>query len=73
MVEQHTVSADPQRIDRTRAVVECVWRAIEAGHFFPTPSPITCGSCPYRKPCRAWPDIPSNTTDRTRESQWNPS
>ena len=73
VVEQHTVAVDPRRIDRTKAVVECVWRAIEAGHFYPTPSPIACSSCPYRQPCQAWPDIPSITTDPMRTSPWNPS
>ena len=73
VVEQHTVSVDPQRIDRTKAVVECVWRAILAGHFFPTPSPITCSSCPYRKPCQAWPDIPSTTTDCAGPTSFGPT
>jgi CRISPR/Cas system-associated exonuclease Cas4 (RecB family) len=31
-----------------------VWRAIQAGQFFPSPSPLNCHSCPYREPCRAW-------------------
>ena len=72
VVEQHTVAMDAERVERTKAVVERVWRAIEAGHFYPTPSPIACNSCPYRTPCQVWPDITSITTDRTRESQWNP-
>ena len=54
VAERHPVYVDAQRIDRTKTVVQRVWRAIESGHFFPAPSPIACGSCPYREPCRAW-------------------
>jgi CRISPR/Cas system-associated exonuclease Cas4 (RecB family) len=55
-VEQHTVLVDRKRVDRTKAVVERVWRAIEGGVFFPAPSPIACGSCPFSEACRRWPD-----------------
>ena len=54
-VEQHRAMADPRSIDRARRVAERVWRAIEAEHFYPAPSPMNCGSCPFRKPCREWP------------------
>jgi CRISPR/Cas system-associated exonuclease Cas4 (RecB family) len=53
-VELHEVAADPQQIIRTKRVVARVWRAIAAGHFYPSPSPLACGSCPYREPCREW-------------------
>ncbi len=32
-----------------------IWRAIEAEHFYPAPSPMACGGCPFREPCRKWP------------------
>lgn len=54
VAERHPVYVDVQRIDRTKSVVQRVWRAIESGHFFPSPNPIACGSCPYREPCRRW-------------------
>ena len=54
VAERLPVSYDPQRIERTKQVVERVWRAIEAGMFYPAPNPISCGSCPFRKPCREW-------------------
>ena len=54
IAERLPVTFDSQRISRTKRVVERVWRAIEAGHFFPSPSPIACGSCPFRDPCRRW-------------------
>ena len=31
-----------------------VWRAIEAGVFYPAPSTMNCASCGYRPACRAW-------------------
>jgi len=34
--------------------VEHVWRAIEAGHFYPAPSAMNCPACPFRDACRAW-------------------
>ena len=53
-IERHVVLHDPQRIARTKRVIERVWRAIESGHFYPAPSAMNCPGCPYRKPCQAW-------------------
>lgn len=50
----HDVPADPRQIDRTKRIVERVWQAIQAGLFYPSPSPLNCSSCPFREPCRAW-------------------
>ena len=52
--EQHPVLMDRQRIARTKQVVRRVWQAIEAGQFYPAPSPLNCPNCPYREPCREW-------------------
>jgi CRISPR/Cas system-associated exonuclease Cas4 (RecB family) len=54
LVEAHTVPVDAARLERTRRVVQQTWRAMQAGHVFPAPSPLNCGSCPYRDPCRRW-------------------
>lgn len=54
-IDRHASTADPSRVDRIKRVVEWVWRSIEAEHFFPAPSPMNCGGCPYRDPCRKWP------------------
>jgi putative RecB family exonuclease len=54
-VERHQAVADPRSVDRTRRIVDRVWRAIEDEHFYPAPSPMSCGSCAFRKPCRKWP------------------
>jgi putative RecB family exonuclease len=56
--ERYLVPLDPHRVERTRRIVERIWRAIEAGHFYPAPSPMNCPSCPYRRPCREWKGPP---------------
>ena len=53
-VSIHPVEADAHRIDRTKRVVENVWKSIADGRFYPVPSPMNCPTCPYRVPCRAW-------------------
>ncbi|MBL8794451.1 MAG: PD-(D/E)XK nuclease family protein [Planctomycetia bacterium] len=53
-VTLHPVAVDPHQVARTHKIVERVWHAIEAGNFYPSPSPLNCGSCPYRRPCREW-------------------
>jgi putative RecB family exonuclease len=53
-IEIYTVAVDQQRVDRSRKTVERVWRGIESGLFFPSPSMMNCPSCPFRGPCRAW-------------------
>jgi len=53
-IDRHSAPADPLRVGRTKRIVERVWRSIEAGHFYPAPSPMNCGGCPYRGPCQKW-------------------
>ena len=53
-IERHPVLHDPQRIARTKRVIDRVWQAIESGHFYPAPSAMNCPGCPFQKPCRAW-------------------
>ena len=48
------VALDPQRVQRTKQVVGHVWQAIQARHFYRSPSPMACGSCPFTSSCRAW-------------------
>jgi CRISPR/Cas system-associated exonuclease Cas4 (RecB family) len=50
----HDVAVDSGQIQRTKRVVQQVWRAIQAGNFYPNPSPLNCPSCPFREPCRVW-------------------
>lgn len=50
----HDVPHDPQQVERTKRIVERVWRSIESGNFYPAPSPMNCPTCPFRQECRAW-------------------
>ena len=54
VIEEHTREVKPAALKRTLAGVERVWRAIEAGVFYPAPSTMNCASCGYRAACRAW-------------------
>jgi len=53
-VEQHGLGVDPARVDRTKRVIERVWDAIQAQHFYPAPSITGCAGCPFHEPCRNW-------------------
>ena len=53
-VETHTAHPEPHQVGRTKAVVKLVWDSIQAGCFYPSPSPMNCGSCPYTSTCRQW-------------------
>lgn len=48
------VPVDNARIDRTKRIVERVWRAIQSGVFYPAPSAQQCATCSFREPCRRW-------------------
>jgi hypothetical protein len=54
VMDVHELPVDPQRVERIKRVFERVWQAIAVGNFYPSPSPISCGSCPYAGPCRDW-------------------
>lgn len=53
-ISRYAVSLDAARVARTKRVAQRVWRAISAGHFIPSPSPMNCNGCPYRNACRQW-------------------
>ena len=60
VLTEHDLPLDPQEVDRTKRIVERVWHAIQAGHFFPNPSPLNCASCPFHAPiCPTIPMIDS--------------
>lgn len=50
----HPVPVEPQRVERTRRLLSCIWQAMQAGHYYPSPGPVKCPACPYRQPCREW-------------------
>lgn len=53
-VEVHSAVASARRVARPKRTVQVVWEAIDAEHFYPSPSAMNCGGCPYRKHCREW-------------------
>lgn len=53
-VIRHSAAVDPRQVHRTIRVVERVWKAIQAGNFYPAPSQSNCPACPFRAPCREW-------------------
>jgi len=53
-IEAFDVDVSTHRANRIVKAVEHTWRAIEAGHFYPAPSPMNCPTCPYRSACNAW-------------------
>lgn len=54
-VDTHSFPFDQAQLDRTKRVMERIWHAIEAEHFYPAPSMMNCPGCPYRDACRKWP------------------
>jgi len=53
-VEAFDVDVSTHRTRRIVKAVEHTWRAIQAGHFYPAPSPMNCPTCPFRSECNAW-------------------
>ncbi|QOV89760.1 RecB family exonuclease [Humisphaera borealis] len=45
------VPTDPTRVAALTESVSQVWRAIQTGNFYPSPSPQNCTSCPFRSRC----------------------
>ncbi len=53
-VECFQVPFSHVRVTRTKRTIERVWSAIQSGHFYPSPSAMTCPGCPFRVQCDAW-------------------
>jgi len=53
-ITRHIVPFDQRRLERTKRIIERVWRAIAGEHFFPSPSAMNCPACPFREPCGRW-------------------
>lgn len=54
VVETHTLTPDPRQITRTKAVIQRAWAAIAGGHFYPSPSSMSCLGCSYWTACQRW-------------------
>ena len=54
-VDSHSFVFDQAQVERTKRIIERIWKAIQAEHFYPAPSMMNCPGCPYRDACRKWP------------------
>lgn len=54
-IDIHSVELNQAQVTRTKRIIERIWSAIQAEHFYPAPSLLNCPVCPYRDPCRQWP------------------
>lgn len=53
-IDVHRVEPDLERIRWQHEAMRAVWRGIQAGVFFPSPSTMACSTCSYRSACRKW-------------------
>jgi len=42
------------QVERVVNLIEQVWQAIQAGNFYPSPSPMNCSTCPFKSRCPAY-------------------
>ncbi len=54
VVEAFSVTCAPDRIKRTKRVLQRTWQAIKTVKPYPAPSMMTCGGCAFREQCRQW-------------------
>ncbi len=55
-VTRHAVPCRERQIARTLHIADLVWQGISEQRFMPSPSVMNCATCPYREPCRRWPN-----------------
>ena len=48
------VPVSPGRVRQVISLIEQVWGAIQAGNFYPSPSPMNCSTCPFKARCPAF-------------------
>ncbi len=53
-IEIHPVSVSAGRVAWTKRTAQRVWQAIDAEHFYPSPSVMNCTGCSYQRSCRSW-------------------
>jgi putative RecB family exonuclease len=54
LVQLLAVPSDPSRAAGVTESVRQIWQAIQAGNFYPNPSPQNCAGCPFRSRCPAF-------------------
>jgi putative RecB family exonuclease len=53
-VEAMEITADPKRVDRSIHVIGSVFRAMQTGLVYPSPSAMNCSGCPFKRRCENW-------------------
>lgn len=53
-IDVHSLTPEPRQVARTKAVVRRAWNAIAGGHFYPSPSSMSCAACPFWTACQRW-------------------
>ncbi|MEX2215167.1 MAG: PD-(D/E)XK nuclease family protein [Phycisphaeraceae bacterium] len=56
VVQLLDVPVSAGRVERVVNLIEQVWQAIKAGHYYPSPSPMNCSTCPFKSRCPAYGD-----------------
>lgn len=54
-LQRLTTERSEQDVRRLGETIRLIDEAIQAGQFYPNPSPRNCSTCSYRGPCAAWP------------------
>ncbi len=52
------VPTNASRVASIKDSVKQVWDAMQAGHFYPNPSPQNCATCPFKNRCPVFGDKP---------------
>jgi hypothetical protein len=53
-VEAVEIRADPDRVRRSRVIIRRVFKAMQSGVVYPSPSAMNCSGCAFRNRCDRW-------------------
>lgn len=53
-VEALEIKADPKRVERSTYIIRNVFKAMQSGVVYPSPSPLNCSGCPFQRRCASW-------------------
>ena len=53
-IEALSVETNPDRVERSIAIIRQVFRSMRSGAVYPAPSPVSCGCCSYKGRCEGW-------------------
>jgi CRISPR/Cas system-associated exonuclease Cas4 (RecB family) len=54
VVQTFDVPASGDRVRQLADSIRPVWSAMQAGNFYPSPSPMNCSTCPFKHICPAF-------------------